>query len=205
MAQTSRSGISGTAIALATGGGLLIYAGLRHVSPLQALRDIMSGNPPSLPAGNPVTVDLSDFGGGDFAPGTSFSGGGFPQLASAAQKYLGRPYRWAGVFANGGGGDCSGLVYRSFHDIGITDVPRTATSQAAWSKLVRVSRSEVGAGDLTFWPGAPAHIGIAINNTQGIYSPHTGTVVQIQNIDRARRGLVCLRYAPRRVSTGRAQ
>ncbi len=192
MAETG--GISGRAVALISAGGVLVYAGLRHQSPVDALREIISGNLTPVPAGNPVVPkDFTSLGGGDFGP----TGPGFPQLAGAAQRYLGRPYRWAGTFTGSGGGDCSGLVFRSFADLGIT-APRTSFAQMRWDRVSKIPRSQVAAGDLTYWPG---HIGIAINNQQGIYSPHTGTVVQIQNIDRPVPGLICLRYQGARGGT----
>ena len=39
-------GVSGSAVAVATLGGVLIYAGFRGVTPLQALRDATGGHPP---------------------------------------------------------------------------------------------------------------------------------------------------------------
>lgn len=185
-------GISGRAVALIGAGGVLVYAGLRHQSPLDALREIMTGNLSPVPAGNIITppaVDLSEFGGGDMGP--LASGGGYPALAGQAQRYLGRPYQWAGTFTGPNPrGDCSGLVFRCFANLGIK-APRTSFGQMRWDRMVKIPRAQVTAGDLTYWPG---HIGIAISNTQGIYAPHTGTVVQIQNIDRPVPGLICLRF-----------
>jgi hypothetical protein len=191
VAQPS-GGVSGRALALISAGGVLVYAGLRHQSPLDALREIMSGNLTPVPAGSPVALkDFESLGGGDFSGAGNLAGGGLPALASQAQRYLGRPYQWAGTFTGPNPrGDCSGLVFRSFANLGIV-APRSSFGQMRWSKVRKISRGEVGAGDLTYWPG---HIGIAINNDQGIYAPHTGTVVQIQNIDRPVTGLICLRY-----------
>jgi hypothetical protein len=200
MAQ--KGGIPGPAIGLATVGGVLVYAGLRGESPLQAVRSILAAGrtgtaPPGVPAGQfrpfELGPDFANPGGGDWGPADA-AGGGFPQLAAQARRYLGRPYRWAGTFQGSGGGDCSGLVYRCFLNLGITDVPRVSTAQIFWGKVHKIGRAQVAAGDLTYWPGAPAHIGIAISNTHGIYAPRTGTVVQIQRIDRPRAGLICGRY-----------
>ena len=41
-------GISGVGLAMATGGALIAYAGFRGVNPLQALKDVASGNPPAV-------------------------------------------------------------------------------------------------------------------------------------------------------------
>jgi cell wall-associated NlpC family hydrolase len=172
--MATKAGISGRALALATGGAVLVYAGLRGESPLEALRGILTGSPPPVPTGKPVTI-------GEFSSGTIGDGeggfigsGAFPSLAQAATKYLGRPYKWAGTFSGGSGGDCSGLVVRAFADIGITGVPRTSWGQRAWSKVKQVGAAEASAGDLVWWPG---HIGIMVSNKRMINSPHTGAVV----------------------------
>jgi cell wall-associated NlpC family hydrolase len=170
MAQSA--GISGKALGLATAGGILVYAGLRGESPLESLRSILTGSPAPIPEGKAVTLDVP--GTGASAP-SGASGGAFPQLLTAATKYLGRPYKWAGTFVGGGGGDCSGLVVRAFADNGITGIPRTSWGQRSWSKVKQVSAAETGAGDLVWWQG---HIGIVVNRTKMINSPHTGAVVR---------------------------
>lgn len=174
MAQAA--GISGKALALATAGGVLVYAGLRGESPLDSLRGILTGSPPRIPEGRPVTLDTA--GTGVSEPSGS-SARPFPGLLSAATRYLGRPYKWAGTFVGNGGGDCSGLVVRAFADNGITGIPRTSLGQRSWSRVRQVSASETGAGDLVWWPG---HIGIVVNRSKMINSPHTGAVVRYATI-----------------------
>ena len=126
--------------------------------------------------------------GGGASAGLDSAGAGGDQLANAARRYLGRPYRWAHTFENGGGGDCSGLVWRAFHDLGVTDVPRVSGAQATWRKVRKISRAEVRAGDLLWWPG---HIAIAVSNAQMIEAPTFGIPVRITSI---RAGALCLRY-----------
>jgi len=174
MAQAA--GISGKALGLATAGGILVYAGLRGESPLESLRSVLTGSPAPIPEGKPVTLDVPGTGVSE----PSGSGvGPFPQLLSAATRYLGRPYRWAGTFVGGGGGDCSGLVVRAFADNGITGIPRTSLGQRSWSRVKQVSASETGAGDLVWWPG---HIGIVVNASRMINSPRTGLTVRYASI-----------------------
>jgi hypothetical protein len=170
MAPTA--GISGKALALATAGGVLVYAGLRGESPLESLRGILTGSPAPVPEGRPVTLD---FGGGSFEGGSAVGAGSFPQLAQAAERYLGVPYKWAGTTR--AGLDCSGLVVLSFRDVGVTGVPRTSLGQMSWSKVRKVSNP--GAGDLVWWPG---HIGIMVSATRMINAPHTGTVVSYASV-----------------------
>jgi hypothetical protein len=167
MAQ--RAGISGKALGLAAAGGVLVYAGLRGESPLESIRGILTGSPAPVPSGRPVT--LEPFGGGSI-PTSGAVGGAFPQLLTAATRYLGVPYKWAGT--SRAGVDCSGLVVLSFHDVGVTGVPRTSLGQRLWRRVKQVSASETGAGDLVWWPG---HIGIVVNARKMINSPHTGSVV----------------------------
>jgi hypothetical protein len=186
-------GTSGKAIALATAGGVLVYAGLRGENPLEALRSILTGSPAPLPEGKPVTLDVS-IGATGTAEGTGV--GPFPGLASAAARYLGRPYKWAGNFVGNGGGDCSGLVVRAFADNGIKGVPRTSLGQMSWSKMKRTK--EPGAGDLVWWPG---HIGIMVSATRMINSPHTGAVVRYDSVGvRNGHAPVYLRYVGNRVN-----
>lgn len=154
-------GINGVAVALAAAGSTLVYAGLRHVSPLDALREIASGRGPgpvstggsraaaAVAAGYTGSATAAEHGAQLGAGG----GIGF-QLAKAAQAYVGRPY------VTGAAGpsafDCSGLVQRAFRDIGITDCPRTSAMQYLWRKLAPISEwdsSAPQAGDLAFWPG----------------------------------------------------
>lgn len=156
------------AVALASGGALLVYAGLRGESPLEAVRAVLAGNPPPVPMGKPVT--LTGIGGGDFptAAGTS-------SLVNSAEKYLGVKYRWGGKDPLTGL-DCSGLVFVAYRDIGIA-APRSSVTQRFW-KSVRVVSSPAP-GDLVYWPG---HIGIVVGPDKMINAPHTGTVVRYDTI-----------------------
>lgn len=171
--MANRAGVNGIALGLATAGGVLVYAGLRGESPLAALRGILTGSPPPLPQGATVALREPSYTPTPAGDGTM---GGLPQLANAAERYLGRPYRWGGTFVGGGGGDCSGLVQRAFADLGIT-APRTSWTQRTWSK-VKVTTTP-GRGDLVWWPG---HIGIMVSAGKMINAPHTGTVVRYASV-----------------------
>ena len=191
MAQ--RAGLSGRALALATAGGVLVYAGLRGENPLDALRSVLTGSPAPLPEGKAVTLPAgSSIGATGTAEGTGV--GPFPGLASAAQRYLGVPYKWGGT--SRAGMDCSGLVVLSFKDNGITGVPRTSLGQMSWSKMRRVT--DPGAGDCVWWPG---HIGIMVSSSRMINAPHTGTVVRYADVGtRNGHAPVYLRYVGNRVN-----
>jgi cell wall-associated NlpC family hydrolase len=191
----ARSSISGLGVALATAGGLLLYTGIRNVSIVDGLRDVIGGKPPGTTPGAPVGPALASLvtnvdkaiaantarQGLDVATGTGTQPGGplGRAIADAARAYLGKPYVWAGTFANGGGGDCSGLVYRALNDIGI-HVPRLITTGfLVWTGATSIPRDQCAEGDLVCWTG---HIGIAVSNTQMINAPHTGAVVRVDNI-----------------------
>jgi peptidoglycan DL-endopeptidase CwlO len=190
-----RAGISGRALALATAGGVLVYAGLRGESPLEALRGILTGSPPPLPEGKGIS--LTDFGSGTIPGAAGVGTGPNAQLATAATKYLGVPYRWGGTSRSGL--DCSGLVVVSYRDIGVTGVPRTSLGQRMWSNHIQVSSP--AAGDLVYWPG---HIGIMVGAGKMINAPRTGRNVEYASVG-SRNGVAptYLRYAPKRRS-GRA-
>ena len=167
MAQSGGS-ISGVAVASATVGGLLIYAALRDVTPVQALRDVLSGKPPGI-ANAGIKASASS--------AASSAAGGHPEIASAARKYLGRPYRWGA--AGPDSFDCSGLVtYVLAHDLGLTNLPsrtHTVTGQfLVWRGAVTVAGTPV-AGDLICWAG---HIAIASGDGMMIEAPGAGKTVR---------------------------
>ena len=164
--MASSRGISGPAVGALAFGGLLIYAAVTDQPIADALRSLVKG----VASGPSPFVKPSGSGGTGDASG--ISGGAFPELASAASKYLGRPYKWGGNFdPPNGGGDCSGLVWRSFKDLGIS-APRVSSAQLMWNQTRKISRDQVSAGDLVGRIGAPGHIGIAVSNNEAIFSPH---------------------------------
>lgn len=172
MARTK--GISGMALGALAVGGLIIYAALTDQPITDALRNLVKGT-----ALKPAAFVKPSSQTGSTS-GIEIGSGPFASLATAASSYLGVPYKWAGSDRNGM--DCSGLVWRSFKDLGIT-APRVSSAQLTWKMVRRISRADVSAGDLIGHIGVPGHIGVAISNTEAIFAPHAGTVVQVQNID----------------------
>lgn len=183
--MATRTGISGTSVALATVGGIVVYAGMRGVSPTQALRDLLRGNVSGL-ATPTVSAPIVDNPTALLSGGVS--GAGSPALVQAAEKYLGLPYKWGGTFnPPSKGGDCSGLVQRSFADIGIS-CPRTSWQIRAWGMLRAISPPPT-AGDVLWWPG---HVAIATSATMMIEAPTFGIPVRNTAI---RKGYTVLRYS----------
>jgi cell wall-associated NlpC family hydrolase len=156
-------GIPGIAVGMATAGGVLVYSGLKDVTPLAALREIAAGRVTGVSrTPSPTAVALSQQSGGAGSSGPSVLTSG-SSLVDAARKYVGGRYRFGGTDP-ATGLDCSAMVQRAFRDIGVTGCPRTSTQQSLWGALARVpGRSQVQPGDLVFWgvPGATSHVAIA--------------------------------------------
>jgi cell wall-associated NlpC family hydrolase len=106
-------------------------------------------------------------------------GGGHPEAAAIAARYLGVPYRWGG--ATPSGFDCSGLVAYVYAQIGIS-LPHY--SEAQFHIGAPVSRDALQPGDLVFFNGA-SHVGIYIGGGQFIHAPHTGDVVKVSSLSEA--------------------
>ena len=98
-------------------------------------------------------------------------------VVGVAMAQLGKPYSWG--TAGPDTFDCSGLVVYSYAAMGVS-LPHS--SYALWNEGVYVSRDQLEPGDLVFFDGL-GHVGIYIGGGQFIHAPHTGTVVQIGNLN----------------------
>jgi cell wall-associated NlpC family hydrolase len=103
-------------------------------------------------------------------------GGGHPEAATIAMKYLGVPYLWGG--ATPGGFDCSGLVMYVYGQLGLS-LPHYAAAQYGLGSPV--PRDQLQPGDLVFFDGL-SHVGIYIGGGQMVHAPQTGDVVKIESI-----------------------
>lgn len=96
-------------------------------------------------------------------------------VIAVASTELGKPYTYGAEGPNTF--DCSGLMQYIFAQVGIT-LPRTAAQQQNATTAVATPLP----GDLVFW-GKPAyHVALYIGNNKIIAAPHTGSVVQIENV-----------------------
>jgi cell wall-associated NlpC family hydrolase len=94
-------------------------------------------------------------------------------VVADAQRYLGVPYVFGDESSTGM--DCSGLVQKTFGDLGIS-LPRTAAEQQQVGTPV-ASLADAQPGDLLFF-GQPAyHVAIYAGNNQIIESPEPGKTV----------------------------
>jgi peptidoglycan DL-endopeptidase CwlO len=104
------------------------------------------------------------------------AGGGHPEAAAIALRYLGVPYRWGG--ASPSGFDCSGLVMYVYAQLGIS-LPHFAAAQ--YGRGSPVARGALQPGDLVFFDGLN-HVGIYIGGNQFVHAPHTGDVVRVSTL-----------------------
>lgn len=159
------TGVNGSAVAVLTVGGLLVYAGFRGVNPLQAARDVGSGKPPQV-IGSPTSTPAAG------APAGSHSAGsGLALLAEVKRLGTGKTYsqlRRLGPESY----DCSGLVWKAGANLGLwgpgtrwfRDPFNTASFIVHTSEvgLTRRPSGIVAAGDIVWWPG---HMGVAESDT----------------------------------------
>ncbi|MDN4471838.1 C40 family peptidase [Demequina zhanjiangensis] len=101
-------------------------------------------------------------------------------LVEAAREYLGVKYVWGGESLSEGGLDCSGLVLRSFTDLGVDGIPRVARDQGKIGTAVE-SMDDAKIGDLLIFDGG-SHIGIYIGDGQMIDAPYRGSYVQERKV-----------------------
>ncbi|HEX7135442.1 MAG TPA: NlpC/P60 family protein [Iamia sp.] len=97
---------------------------------------------------------------------------------AAARSVLGVPYKWAGASPEEGF-DCSGLIMWAYAQVG-KSLPHS--SRALYSMSRRIPIDQLQPGDLVFYNSPVSHVGLYIGGGQMIHAPHTGSVVQIQDI-----------------------
>jgi hypothetical protein len=176
-------GISGVAVALASAGGVLLYAGFQGQSPLAALRDITSGKAKALtPSKVSFSNDPTQVGKGSGVVAAGYSGGsGFgAALVAAVMAHKDEKYsqakRWSAGFS-----DCSSIIGKALKDIGVTPPGGSTTlNYRAWSKLKTVSRDEIQTGDFLCGSG---HIAIALDGQRAIGQQNPRQNVRIDGID----------------------
>lgn len=174
-------GISGVAVALASAGGILLYAGFQGQSPLAALKDVTSGKTKEL---TPNTVSFSNdptqVGKGVVAAGYSGASGFGAALVAAVMAHKNEKYsqakRWSAGFS-----DCSSIIGKALKDIGVTPPGASTTlNYRSWSKLRNVARDEIQAGDFLCGSG---HVAIALDSQRAIGQQNPRQNVRIDGID----------------------
>jgi len=91
-------------------------------------------------------------------------------IAALAEQMVGIPYQYGG--ASPGGFDCSGLVYYSHREAGIS-VPRTSRAQLQAAQ--RISLQQARPGDLLFFKSRNnSHVAIYLGEDTFVHAPSTG-------------------------------
>lgn len=188
MATSGGGGINGLAVAVATGGALLVYSGFRGVNPVAALRAVSGGRPMAVSTTG-TTADTAAYSTG------TLSGGTHPELAQAALAAQDEIYSQAKRWEDGYS-DCSSFIGKRFKEVGITPPGASVTmSYRVWGQLHTIDRSQIGAGDLLCGTG---HIAMALSPTMAIGQQRPGVNVKIDTIDSimfGQTGWVPRRYA----------
>ena len=104
------------------------------------------------------------------------------KVIQVAMSMIGTPYKYGGI-SPGSGFDCSGLVYFSHRQNGIT-LPRT--SYAQYKSSHPVSKKAIKRGDLLFFNISGrkvSHVGIYLGNNRFVHSPSSGKKVSVAKLD----------------------
>jgi cell wall-associated NlpC family hydrolase len=116
-------------------------------------------------------------------------GAGIARLADSvvatANDVMGRPYRFGGTGADGGGFDCSGLIQYAYGQHGIT-LPRRSVDQAREGRKIPRNPAMLLPGDvLTFsnTGGPVTHVGLYVGERRFIHSATRGVQVSTLSED----------------------
>lgn len=181
--MASSTGISGTAVALTTVGGVLVWAALANREPQDIAREVL-GLPTSRIAVGPAFESVQSgvrgigkgLSGGVEGVGAA-AGGIAAALVANARAQLGVRYVWA-KSSPAEGFDCSGLVVYCLRQAGAANVPRfTTVTFGRWAAGAGWTRIATGfqPGDVVLKTG---HMGIATGPKTMIAAPHPGSVVK---------------------------
>jgi cell wall-associated NlpC family hydrolase len=158
-----------------------IQARIASVSPspaAPAATTPATGSPTSAQAFAAQYATASAATGTTPTPASTGSATGGDAVVADAKKYLGIPYVWGGESTSGM--DCSGLVQKTFADLGV-QLPRVAADQAQEGTPV-ASLQDAQPGDLLFFGNPAYHVAIYAGDGKLIESPEPGKTVHITDV-----------------------
>ena len=185
--------ISSLHLAIAAGGGVLLYAALRGVSPVQALRDVTSGAPPAVSTEGKTVTAADGTTDASYVPGGFGSTpwkGVYPK--SKTPKSLQRPSAFVAAAATHasesysqgerwkrGKSDCASFVGKALLDIGVDPPGGSVTGDYLKSgEWVRVGAPR--AGDIAM---NAKHMAIFTSGSRGIGQQNSKRDVQRDVMD----------------------
>ncbi|GAA2647885.1 transglycosylase SLT domain-containing protein [Paractinoplanes durhamensis] len=139
--------------------------------------EIAPGTVISKPGDKSFASALTDATG---APLPTIGGGtSGDDVVASAKKYLGTPYVFGSTNPDKGL-DCSGLVQKTYADLGI-QLPRNSWQQAKAGQPV-ASLAEAKPGDILAFDSPVDHVGIYLGDNKMIAAPKPGDHVKIQKV-----------------------
>jgi len=147
-------------------------------APFQAARHAL-GTTPAAPAAPAVQAPVKLVAAAKpAAPAVAAAAGRRGSAMSIAMGKLGAPYRWGA--AGPGAFDCSGLVYWSYRQAGLT-LPRSSRAQSQVGTAV--SKGALQPGDLVFFYRPVSHVAIYIGGGRVVHASTAGKPVKISNLN----------------------
>jgi len=149
-------------------------------APFQSARHALGTTPaaPAAPAAPAVQAPVKLVAAAKpAAPAVAAAAGRRGSAMSIAMRKLGAPYRWGA--AGPGAFDCSGLVYWSYRQIGMT-LPRSSSAQSRVG--TPVSKGALQPGDLVFFYRPVSHVAIYIGGGRVVHASTAGKPVKISNL-----------------------
>jgi len=173
VASTS-NGISGTAVAIAAFGALLIWSGINNSKVASNLLEIVVGFGPV--KGEQKTTSPPSRSGGGYVPSTG-SGDGNQSIVNIAASYKGHPYVFGGGHGSvcpSGGMDCSGYASCVLNKAGVMKGTLTTDGFSRWG--IGINFADRKPGDIVVWRGGSGggHMGIIIDDKTMWHNPCTG-------------------------------
>ena len=151
---------------------LCVLAGCASSPPQRSVPSPTFDSPPPIPTQQRE---------GDVAGGTTDLRTPGEAIADFALALRGTPYRYGG--ATRAGFDCSGLVFYSHQQLGLS-VPRTSRDQADAAREIK--QSNLRRGDLVFFKIGSRrvnHVGIYVGDRRFVHAPGSGKPVTVNSLD----------------------